>query len=416
MSLANRLTNAWNAFINRDLAQRFTDGYSSAINPDRVVLTGVNESTIIAPIINRIAMDVATIDIKHVRLDSEGRYKETLKSGLENCLECSANLDQTGRAFIQDIVITMLDDGVAAVVPTDTDVDPNIYDSFEIESLRVGKIKEWFPSKVRVELYNERTGMKEEILMNKKAIAIIPNPLYSVMNERNSTQQRLVRKLALIDQLDAKNSGNKLDLIIQLPFVVKGAAKKQQAEDRRLSIEQQLANSKYGIAYTDGTERITQLNRPVENNLQAQVEYLTNLLYTQLGVTNDILNGTASEDVMTNYYSRTIEPILNAIVEEMRRKFLTKTARTQGQSIKYFRDPFKLVPVGKLADIADKFTRNEIMSSNEFRSKIGLNPSDQPGADELRNKNLNQPEGEPLYEDYPQLDYTISEEDNQNET
>lgn len=416
MSLANRLTNAWNAFINRDLTQRFTDGYSSAINPDRVVLTGVNESTIIAPIINRIAMDVASIDIKHVRLDSEGRYKETLKSGLENCLECSANLDQTGRAFIQDIVITMLDDGVAAVVPTDTDVDPNVYDSFEIESLRVGKIKEWFPSKVRVELYNERTGMKEEILMNKKAIAIIPNPLYSVMNERNSTQQRLVRKLALIDQLDAKNSGNKLDLIIQLPFVVKGAAKKQQAEDRRLSIEQQLANSKYGIAYTDGTERITQLNRPVENNLQAQVEYLTNLLYTQLGVTNDILNGTASEDVMTNYYSRTIEPILNAIAEEMRRKFLTKTARTQGQSIKYFRDPFKLVPVGKLADIADKFTRNEIMSSNEFRSKIGLNPSDQPGADELRNKNLNQPEGEPLYEDYPQLDYTISEEDNQNET
>jgi hypothetical protein len=328
--------------------------------------------------------------IKHVRLDENGRFKEEINSGLQNCLNVEANIDQTGRAFLQDVVMSMLDEGCVAIVPVDTTVNPKISGSYEINTMRTGKIIEWYPAHVRVRVYNERKGIHEEITLPKSSVAIIENPLYAVINEPNSTMQRLIRKLNLLDVVDEQTSSGKLDLIIQLPYVIKSEARRKQAEERRKDIEMQLSGSKYGIAYTDGTERITQLNRPAENNLMKQVEYLTSMLYSQLGLTQSIMDGSADEKTMLNYYNRTIEPILSAIVDEMKRKFLTKTARSQNQTVMYFRDPFKLVPVENIAEIADKFTRNEIMTSNEIRQIVGMKPSNDPGADELRNKNLNQ--------------------------
>ena len=391
MALTNRLQHAWNAFLNRDPTYwRASYGPASYYRPDKIRPTMGNERSMISSVYNRIALDVAYIDIFHARLDDDGRYTEQISSGLNECLNLSANIDQTGKAFIQDIVMSMMDEGVVAIVPVDTTINPEKSGSFDILSMRTGKIKEWYPEHVTVELYNEKTGRKEDLLLPKNTIGIIENPLYAVMNEPNSTLQRLIRKLNLLDVIDEQSGSGKLDLIIQLPYVIKTPARKQQAEERRRDIEMQLAGSKYGIAYTDGTEKITQLNRPVENNLMKQIEYLTNMLYSQLGLTQEILNGSADEKTMLNYYNRTIEPIVSSIVDEMKRKFLTKTARTQGQSIVYFRNPFKLVPVAELAEISDKLTRNEIASSNEIRQIIGWKPSDEPGADELRNKNLNQ--------------------------
>ena len=388
MALTNRLQHAWNAFLNRDPTYwRASYGPASYYRPDKIRPTMGNERSMVSSVYNRIALDVAYIDIFHARLDDDGRYTEQISSGLNECLNLSANIDQTGKAFIQDIVMSMMDEGVVAIVPVDTTINPEKSGSFDILSMRTGKIKEWYPEHVTVELYNEKTGRKEDLLLPKNTIGIIENPLYAVMNEPNSTLQRLIRKLNLLDVIDEQSGSGKLDLIIQLPYVIKTPARKQQAEERRRDIEMQLAGSKYGIAYTDGTEKITQLNRPVENNL---IEYLTNMLYSQLGLTQEILNGSADEKTMLNYYNRTIEPIVSSIVDEMKRKFLTKTARTQGQSIVYFRNPFKLVPVAELAEISDKLTRNEIASSNEIRQIIGWKPSDEPGADELRNKNLNQ--------------------------
>ena len=391
MALTDRLQHAWNAFLNRDPTYwRASYGPASYYRPDKIRPTMGNERSMVSSVYNRIALDVAYIDIFHARLDDDGRYTEQISSGLNECLNLSANVDQTGKAFIQDIVMSMMDEGVVAIVPVDTTINPEKSGSFDILSMRTGKIKEWYPEHVTVELYNEKTGMKEDLLLPKNTIGIIENPLYAVMNEPNSTLQRLIRKLNLLDVIDEQSGSGKLDLIIQLPYVIKTPARKQQAEERRRDIEMQLAGSKYGIAYTDGTEKITQLNRPVENNLMKQIEYLTNMLYSQLGLTQEILNGSADEKTMLNYYNRTIEPIVSSIVDEMKRKFLTKTARTQGQSIVYFRNPFKLVPVAELAEISDKLTRNEIASSNEIRQIIGWKPSDEPGADELRNKNLNQ--------------------------
>ena len=391
MALSDRLQHAWNAFLNRNpYGQYYGNGAYSYYRPDRMRPNIGNERSIIVSVYNRIALDVAYIDIFHARLDEDGRYTEQIQSSLNECLTLSANVDQTGKAFLQDAVMSMMDEGCVALVPVDTTVDPTISGSYDINSLRTGKIKAWYPQHVTVELYNEKTGRKEEITLPKSMVAIIENPLYAVMNERNSTLQRLIRKLNLLDVIDEQSGSGKLDLIIQLPYVIKTPARKQQAEERRKDIEMQLAGSKYGIAYTDGTEKITQLNRPVENNLMKQIEYLTGMLYGQLGLTPEILNGSADEKTMLNYYNRTIEPIVSAIVDEMKRKFLTKTARTQGQSIVYFRNPFKLVPVAELAEISDKLTRNEIASSNEIRQIIGWKPSDEPGADELRNKNLNQ--------------------------
>lgn len=391
MALTNRLQHAWNAFLNRDPTYwRASYGPASYYRPDKIRPTMGNERSMVSSVYNRIALDVAYIDIFHARLDDDGRYTEQISSGLNECLNLSANIDQTGKAFIQDIVMSMMDEGVVAIVPVDTTINPEKSGSFDILSMRTGKIKEWYPEHVTVELYNEKTGRKEDLLLPKNTIGIIENPLYAVMNEPNSTLQRLIRKLNLLDVIDEQSGSGKLDLIIQLPYVIKTPARKQQAEERRRDIEMQLAGSKYGIAYTDGTEKITQLNRPVENNLMKQIEYLTNMLYSQLGLTQEILNGSADEKTMLNYYNRTIEPIVSSIVDEMKRKFLTKTARTQGQSIVYFRNPFKLVPVAELAEISDKLTRNEIASSNEIRQIIGWKPSDEPGADELRNKNLNQ--------------------------
>ena len=391
MALTNRLQHAWNAFLNRDPTYwRASYGPASYYRPDKIRPTMGNERSMVSSVYNRIALDVAYIDIFHARLDDDGRYTEQISSGLNECLNLSANVDQTGKAFIQDIVMSMMDEGVVAIVPVDTTINPEKSGSFDILSMRTGKIKEWYPEHVTVELYNEKTGRKEDLLLPKNTIGIIENPLYAVMNEPNSTLQRLIRKLNLLDVIDEQSGSGKLDLIIQLPYVIKTPARKQQAEERRRDIEMQLAGSKYGIAYTDGTEKITQLNRPVENNLMKQIEYLTNMLYSQLGLTQEILNGSADEKTMLNYYNRTIEPIVSSIVDEMKRKFLTKTARTQGQSIVYFRNPFKLVPVAELAEISDKLTRNEIASSNEIRQIIGWKPSDEPGADELRNKNLNQ--------------------------
>lgn len=410
MGLLDRFKSAWNAFSNREPTISYREvgpGYS--YRPDRTRYSRGHEKTLISSIINRIAMDAAAINIHHIRLDKNERFKEIIKSGLNTCLTLEANIDQTGRAFRQDMIMSMLDEGCVAVVPIDTTMNPTKSDSYSIESMRVGKILEWYPAYVRIQVYNDRKGQREDILLPKDAVAIIENPLYAVMNEPNSTLQRLVRKLSLLDVVDEQSSSGKLDLIIQLPYVVKTVARKQQAEERRKDIEQQLTGSKYGVAYTDGTERITQLNRPVENNLMKQVEYLTNLLYSQLSITQSIMDGTADEKTMLNYYNRTIEPILSAPVDEMARKFLTKTARTQGQAIAFFRDPFKLVPVNDLSEIADKFTRNEIMTSNEFRQVIGMKPSEDPNADALRNKNLSAPvempidqslrEGAPIEED-----------------
>lgn len=392
INVGSRLKRAWNAFLNRDPPIRSSSYYYGGYSyrPYYQRLGGATDRTVVSAIYNRIAVDASSITIQHVRLDENGRFNETIDSGLNSCLNLSANIDQTGRSFVEDIVLTMLDEGVVAVVPVDTDVDPKLTDSYEILTMRVGKITEWFPDSVRVKLYNDRNGEKEEIMVLKKNAAIIENPFYSVMNEPNGTMRRLIQKLNLLDSVDEQSSSGKLDLIIQLPYVIKNEARRAQAEERRRQIEDQLSGSKYGIAYTDGTEKITQLNRSLENNLLKQIEYLTALAYSQLGITQEIMNGTADEAAMTNYYSRMIEPIVSAIVDEFKRKFLTKTARSQRQSITFYRDPFKLVPIGTVAEMADKFTRNEIMSSNEFRQVIGLKPSKDPRADELRNKNLNE--------------------------
>ena len=393
MGISDRLQHAWNAFMNRDPTYNYQDlGNSYSIRPDRPRFTRGNERSIVTSVYNRIALDVSAISIQHVRLDDNGRFKEQMNTSLNSCLTLSANTDQTGRAFIQDVVMSMLDEGCVAIVPIDTTTDPNISDSYDILTMRTAKILDWYPNHVRIRVYNEKTGRQEETIVPKKMVAIVENPLYAVINEPNSTMQRLVRKLGLLDVTDEQTASGKLDLIIQLPYVIKTEARRQQAEERRKSIEMQLAGSKYGIAYTDGTERITQLNRSLENNLMKQIEYLTSMLYSQLGITQSILDGTADEKTMLNYYSRTIEPIISAIVDEMKRKFLTKTARSQHQSIVFFRDPFKLVPVNDIAEIADKFTRNEIMTSNEIRQIVGMKPSDDPKADKLINSNLNHPD------------------------
>lgn len=391
-SLTERLQHAWNAFNNKDPTTVGTTFYygGNSYNPAQRKMSFRNERSIINAIINRIAADVAAIDFKHVRLDQNGRYIETIDSGLNNCLSVEANADQTGRAFMQDCVTSMLDEGVVALVPIDTTINPNVSGSYDIASMRVGKIVAWMPKHVRVSVYNEADGKQHEITLPKKMVSIVENPFYSVMNEPNSTLQRLIRKLNMLDAVDEQSSSGKLDLIIQLPYVIKTDARAKQAEIRRKQIEAQLAGSKYGIAYTDGTEKITQLNRPVENNLMEQVKYLTETLMSQLGITNEILNGTADEKTMLNYNNRVVAVICTAFSEEMRRKFLTKTARTQKQSIMFFQDPFKLVPISAIADIADKFTRNEILSSNEVRGLVGFKPVADPRADELRNKNLNQ--------------------------
>lgn len=388
--LSSRIKNAWNAFFNKDPVDYSDIGASYSYRPDRVRLTRGNDRTIITSVYNRIALDVAAIQFKHARLNSEERYVETIDSHLNSCLNLEANIDQTGRSLIQDIVMSMLDEGCVAVVPTDTLKNPKLTNSYDILTLRTGKIIQWFPKNVQVQVYNENTGKKEEIILPKSMVSIIENPLYAVINEPNSTMQRLIRKLSLLDAVDEESSSGKLDLIIQLPYTIKTEQRRQQAENRRKDIEMQLRGSKYGIAYTDGTERITQLNRPLENNLMKQIEYLTSMLYSQLGISQAVLEGTADEATMLNYYNRTIEPIVSAIVDEMKRKFLTKTARSQMQTITFFRDPFKLVPVEKLANIADTFTRNEILSSNEVRQIIGRKPSDDPKADQLINSNINQ--------------------------
>lgn len=389
-TIGSRFKNAWNAFFNRDPTPIFDNsGNSSSYRPDRYRPTRGNERSIITAINNRIAIDVAAIPIRHIRLDEDGGYLNTIESGLNNCLNLEANIDQTGRAFLQDVVLSMLDEGCVALVPTVTDVNPDYTDSYDIYEIRTGKITEWYPKQVKVEVYNDNSGRKQQILRPKRKVAIIENPMYSVMNEPNSTMQRLIRKLKLLDAVDEQSSSGKLDLIIQLPYVVKTETRRQQAENRRKEIEEQLTGSKYGIAYTDGTERITQLNRAVENNLLKQVEYLTSMLFSQLGITQTILDGTADEKTILNYRNRIIEPILSAIVDAMKVRFITKTARTQGQSISFFMEPFKLVPVSEIAEIADKFTRNEIMTSNEIRQIVGMKPSRAPQADELRNKNLN---------------------------
>lgn len=393
-SFSERMRNTWNAFLGRDPTthyQNYADlGFGTMYRPDRVRLSVANERSIITTIYNRIALDVASCDIQHVRVDENGRYTETISSYLNNALTADANTDQTGRAFIQDVVMSMFDEGCVAIVPTDTKLNPLKTDSYDILELRTAKILEWYPNDVKVKLYSERDGQRHEIILPKRMVAIVENPFYAVMNESNSTLQRLIRTLNRLDRTDEQNASGKLDLIIQLPYVIKSPQKAEQAEARRKAIESQLMGSKYGIAYTDGTERITQLNRAVENNLWTQASDLTAMLYQQLGISQTILDGTAEEQVMLNYYDHTINPILAAICEEMIRKFLTPTARTQGQTIKYFRDPFKLVPVNQIADIADKFTRNEIASSNEIRAVIGWKPSKDPRADELRNKNLNE--------------------------
>ena len=392
MRMRDRLQHAWNAFVYND--NNYTNpqnlGGFSTYRPDRVHFSRGVEKSIVTSVYNRLALDVSSIAIKHVRLDDDGRFKEEIDSGLHNCLNVEANIDQTGRAFLQDVVMSMLDEGCVAIVPVDTTVNPAVSGSYDINTMRTGKIIEWYPAHVRIRVYNDRKGIHEEVTLPKSSVAIIENPLYAVINEPNSTMQRLIRKLNLLDVVDEQTSSGKLDLIIQLPYVIKSEARRKQAEERRKDIEMQLSGSKYGIAYTDGTERITQLNRPAENNLMKQVEYLTGMLYSQLGLTQTIMDGTADDKTMLNYYNRTIEPLIAAIVDEIKRKFLTKTARAQKQTIMFFRDPFKLVPVNEMADIADKFTRNEIMSSNEIRQIVGMKPSKDPAADELRNKNINQ--------------------------
>ena len=390
LNLSTRLAHAWNAFTSRDPTQYIITGPGYSSRPDRPRLSRGNEKSIATSIFNRIALDVSSVNIKHCRLDKNGRYVEDIDSGLNNCLNLEANKDQTGRAFIQDVVLSMLDEGCVALVPVETTIDPKSSNSYQIDSMRTGKITEWYPDMVRVRLYNDRTGEKEEILLPKNQVAIIENPLYAVVNEYNSTMQRLIRKLSLLDVTDEQTASGKLDLIIQLPYVIKTEARREQVERRRKDIINQLAGSQYGIAYTDGTEKITQLNRSLENNLLKQVEYLTNMVYSQLGITQSVLDGTADEKTMLNYMNRTVEPIISAIVDELKRKFLTKTARSQLQSIVYFRDPFRLVPVNDIAEIADKFTRNEIMTSNEIRQIVGMQPSKDPKADKLVNSNISQ--------------------------
>ena len=393
MGFLNRLQHGWNAFMNRDPTAYYTNagGNYYTYRPDRIRLTRGNERSIVTSVYNRIGLDVASIDIKHCRLDKNGRFIEVIDSSLNNCLNLEANIDQTGRAFKQDIVMSMLDEGCVAIVPIDTTINPSVSGSYDINSMRTGKILEWYPAHVKVKVYNDQTGNYEELILPKSTVGIVENPLYAVMNEPNSTLQRLIRKLNLLDAIDEQSGSGKLDLIIQLPYTIRSDAKRQQAEKRRKEIESQLSDSKYGIAYADGTERITQLNRSVENNLMSQIEYLTSMLYSQLGITQSILDGTADEQTQLNYLTRSIEPIVSAIVDEMKRKFLTKTARSQNQSISYFRDPFKLVPVNNIAEIADKFTRNEILTSNEIRQVIGMQPSNDPKADHLVNSNISQP-------------------------
>lgn len=391
MDFRDRLQHAWNAFMSRDPTTGYGNiGVSYGYRPDRTRLTRGNERTVVTAIYNRIALDVAAIHINHSDLDRNERYIGKRNSSLNNCLELEANIDQTGRAFMQDVVMSMLNEGVVAIVPVETITTPKITNSFDIVSMRTGKILEWYPEHVKVNLYNERTGKREDLVLPKRFVGIVENPLYAVINEPNSVAQRLIRKLALLDVVDEQTSSGKLDLIIQLPYVIKSEARRQQADQRRKEIEMQLSGSKYGIAYTDGTEKITQLNRSLENNLLKQIEYLTSMLYSQLGINQAILDGTADEKQMLNYYDHTVEPIVSAIVDEMKRKFLSKTARSQNQSISFFKDPFKLVPVNDIAEIADKFTRNEIATSNEIRQVIGWKPSDDPKADELRNSNINQ--------------------------
>lgn len=394
MGFTDRLKHAWDAFRNRDPTS-YDYGISYSYRPDRVRFTRGNDRSILTSVLNRIAMDAAAIDIQHVRLDKNGRYKETIDSGLNQCLNVEANIDQSGRAFRQDIFASLLDEGCVAIVPVETSVDPK-RGSYSIDSMRVGKVIEWFPEHVRVRLYNQKVGKHEEIVLPKKIVALPENPFYAVMNEPNSTAQRLMRKLSLLDVVDEHNCSGKLDLIIQLPYVVKTDLRRTQADRRRKDVEDQLASSKYGVAYIDGTERVTQLNRPIENNLMKQIEYLQNLFYSQLGMTATVMDGTADEKTMLNYNNRAIEPIISAVVDEMKRKFLTKTARSQRQSIVFFRDPFRLVPVNDLAEIADKMTRNEIMTSNEIRQVIGMKPSEDPNADTLRNKNLSVSNEEPV--------------------
>ena len=392
MKFTDRIKHSWNAFLNKDPTYNYRDlgGPSYGYRPDRMRFTRGNERSIVTSVYNRIALDAASIDIMHVQLDKDDRFESIRDSALNECLTRNANIDQTGRAFIQDVVMSMLDEGCVAIVPVDTTFNPDITNSYDINTMRTAKIVEWYPAHVKVNLYNDRTGRKEDLILPKKTVAIIENPLYAVINEPNSTMQRLIRKLNLLDVIDEQSGSGKLDLIIQLPYVIKTDARRQQAEQRRKDIEMQLSGSKYGIAYTDGTERITQLNRSVDNNLMKQIEYLTSMLYSQLGITQAILDGSADDKTMLNYYNRTIEPIVSAIVDEIQRKFLTKTAITQKQAIAYFRDPFRLVPVNEIAEIADKFTRNEIMTSNEIRQIVGMKPSKDPNADELRNKNLSQ--------------------------
>lgn len=392
MGWIDRLQHGWNAFMGRDPTMQTmytSSGYT--VRPDRVRFTRGNERSIVTSVYNRIALDVAAINIYHCKLDKNDRFSEIVDSGLNNCLNLEANIDQTGRAFIHDVVASLFDEGCVAIVPTDTTFDPRHTGSYDIQKMRTGKILDWYPTHVRVRVYNERTGQKEDILLPKSMVGIIENPLYAVINEPSSTMQRLVRKLNLLDAIDEQSGSGKLDLIIQLPYVVKGDLRRSQANQRLKDIEEQLKGP-YGIAYTDGTEKVTQLNRPVENNLMKQIEYLTNMLYSQLGITQSIMDGTADEKTMLNYYDRTIEPIVAAIVDELKRKFLTKTARSQKQTIMYFRNPFKLVPVAELAEMADKFTRNEILSSNEIRQIIGYKPSSDPKADQLVNSNVTQPE------------------------
>lgn len=412
LTITSRLKKAWNAFTNnRDptyIPQYRDIGTSYVYRPDRVRFSRGNERTIATSVYNRIAMDVASIAFKHCRIDKNGRYIEDIKSGLSDCLSVEANIDQTGRSFIQDVVMSMFDEGAVAIVPVDTSFDPTKSTSYDILSMRTGKIMEWYPAHVKVRVYNDRTGRKEDIILPKRSVAIVENPLYAVINEPNSTMQRLVRKLNILDAIDEQSGSGKLDLIIQLPYVIKTEARKDQAEKRRKDIEEQLKGP-YGIAYTDGTERITQLNRPVENNLMKQIEYLTNQLYSQIGMTASVLDGTADEKAMLNYNNRTIEPIASAIVDAMKRSFLSKTARTQGQTIMFFRDPFKLVPINNIADIADKFATNEILSSNEIRQIIGMKPADDPKADELRNSHLNHPEDQMPMEELPPEDSMAEE-------
>lgn len=416
--IGSRLKHAWNAFTsNRDPTRYYNyreigGGYTR--RPDRPMFTRGNEKSIVTSVYNRIALDVAAINLQHVQLDKNGRFSEAITSGLNNCLTLEANKDQTARAFIQDIVISMFNEGCVAVVPVDTKGDPVLTESYDILTMRTAKILDWYPDHVRVNLYNDRRGVREDLLLPKSMVAIIENPLYAIINEPNSTMQRLIRKLNLLDLIDEQSSSGKLDLIIQLPYVIKTEARRQQAEKRRKDIEEQLEGSKYGIAYTDGTEKITQLNRSVENNLMKQIEYLTSMLYSQLGLTQTIMDGTADEKTMLNYNNRTIEPIISAIVDEMKRKFLTKTARTQLKSIMFFRDPFRLVPVNDLAEIADKFTRNEIMTPNEIRQIIGMKPADDAEADVLRNRNISEPKTNGTEEAVKPVIPKEKEEKNQN--